>query len=552
MHSNATVYDNSNVRETILKLHAVFDKQKATALSGVEQWDISKHIDRKLTLDKPATYTEMMPLWFGKAALVEVPASRISEYRDFLSKQLGFNNFDEIIIHLRDKNNGLILEADLGLVFYFAFIEYIVKELAIDTQTVIPVLEIGGANGACAELLMRLSKYKFHFCMVDAVPESIAYCESYLTTNLPNENVIMFDEGKFDLASPGFTIVPAWEAHKLPDSMFAISTNVANIQEMPDDTALAYIDFFKRKLKSGGKLFFANSREFHYPRQYHFGKDFRLEYCEHSPRSRLLDYPIQIWAYGEDFAKTEDRNIHKAYLYNLIERLQNKISDVESKNKAQAKKARDRQQKLTVKIDALKKSLDKNVEMKNSLKAKLLALKAAQQNVDAKAVSGSNSVEQNINSKAAKQVEKYKSRIDTLELALKNKSDHEETLKANAIKQNKAYQSRIEALEKALSNKVRNEEAFKAKAEKQHKAYQSRIEALEQALSKKLDQEEILKSKGAEHSKSLKERIKKLELALSLKVNKEELLKSRIDKLQGGSSTLGNGEEIAKKDQAST
>ncbi|NJO38877.1 MAG: hypothetical protein HC871_16320, partial [Rhizobiales bacterium] len=73
-----------------------------------------------------------------------------------------------------------------------------------------------------------------------------------------------------------------------------VAINVASLQEMPAATVEAYLALIDAGARPGGIVFLENSRDFLQPREYRYPGRWRYLVKEHSPRSRSLDYPVDI------------------------------------------------------------------------------------------------------------------------------------------------------------------------------------------------------------------------------------------------------------------
>jgi len=295
------------------------DRERAASpLAGLEHWDINKLLRRNVSQQAPATFNEMMELWVGGTALREVGQDRMQEYLNFLSRFGLDQRFSEIVDDLAQDRGG-ILECDLGPIQ-----DYLILEAHFDRipgSAPLILLEVGGGYGRLAELFLRYSSHTICYVLVDGVPESVYYSWEYLRQRLPEHHLGMhFKDQRFDPGQFDAYVLPAWHAKEVLQGLVHCAINVASIQEMPDETVAAYFDFFQQRLAEGSLLFFENSRGFFYVREYSYPDNWLYLVKSATPRSRTLDYPLDLLQVKRERCAAENKSIIEKYYISLKER----------------------------------------------------------------------------------------------------------------------------------------------------------------------------------------------------------------------------------------
>lgn len=268
-------------------------QRSGSVLAEIDRWKIDDLLKRAVTPGEPATFDEMMPLWVGNSALRAVTEERKEQYARFLA-QYGLADRFNSIIQAIAADRGAILECDLGPVHDFVLIEKYF-ELVPESPAPLVILEVGGGYGRLAEIFIRYASRPVCYVMADGIPESIYYSWAYLRSRLPHARIATHFSGEaFDPDRQDAYIVPAWVLSEIVDHTVDIAVNVASVQEMPDDTVAGYFTLFERMLRLSGLFFFENSREFFYKREYEYPDEWLYLIKRRSPRSRTLDYPVDL------------------------------------------------------------------------------------------------------------------------------------------------------------------------------------------------------------------------------------------------------------------
>jgi SAM-dependent methyltransferase len=268
-------------------------RRAACPLAAIERWSIDELLRRPVTAEAPATFEEMMPLWVGGRALREAAPERREEYASFLDRFGAGQRFREILAEIAE-DRGAALECDLGPAHDFVLIERYLGALPARPGPLL-VLEIGGGYGRLAEIFHRYSQRPVCCLLTDGIPESIWFSWAYLRARLPDARVgAQFNGDPFDPQSQDFYVTPSWELPGQATTPLDLAVNIASLQEMPDAAVGAYLALIDARMRPGGLVFLENSREFFYRREYRYPDRWRYLVKQHSPRSRTLDYPLEL------------------------------------------------------------------------------------------------------------------------------------------------------------------------------------------------------------------------------------------------------------------
>lgn len=292
-------------------------EQARSPLAAIERWDIDALLGREVTAAAPATFDEMLPLWVGKAALREAAPERIAAYRDFLGPY-GLAERFMAILDDAARDRGRLLECDLGPAHDFLLLEQQLERLPGDGPLVI--LEAGGGYGPLAELLVRHARRRCCVVLADGIAESVFYSWAYLRARLPGARIgAAFMGDAFRPAEQDVLVVPSWQ---LPGQVDGIDVlvNIASLQEMPDEAAAAWLAFGTRQLRPGGLVFLENSRDQFYRREYLYPPAWRYLVKRVSPRSRSLDYPLDILQATASDQSAANKPVVEAYYVEMKER----------------------------------------------------------------------------------------------------------------------------------------------------------------------------------------------------------------------------------------
>jgi hypothetical protein len=285
-------------------------ERAGSPLAAIERWDIDALLGREVTDEAPATFEEMLPLWVGKAALREAAPERVEAYRSFLG-EYGLAERFMAILDDAARDRGHLLECDLGPAHDFVLLKRYLERLPEEGQLVI--VEAGGGYGPLAELVLRYGRRCVCFVLADAIAESVFYSWAFLRARLPEARIgAAFLGDVLRPAEQDVFVVPSWELPLAVPAMDAF-VNIASLQEMPDAAAHAYLDFCARRLRLGGLAFLENSRDQFYAREYPYPAEWRYLLKRRSPRSRSLDYPVDILERTEDNQDAANRPVIERY-----------------------------------------------------------------------------------------------------------------------------------------------------------------------------------------------------------------------------------------------
>lgn len=302
-------------------------QQSSSKLINLERWDISTLLKREVSDNQPATFAEMLPLWIGNSANKDSLDYQIKAYVDYLKTK----GLDEPYLHLLKKRKerfGGQLEADLSIPQDFLFISKYLDKQKTSSRKII--VEVGGGFGVLAEQFVSSWEQNHCYIIVDAVPESCWFQYAFLKAFCSDKRIgASFNGDQFDTEAFDIFILPAWEAENtLIGKTYADAVaNVASIQEMPDETAREYFRLFDKILKNNGLVFFQNSREFFYKREYEFPINWKYVVKEVTPRSRTWDYPLDLLVKRE-YLSTEDIIEHHAIEKKYYQELKKNLIDL--------------------------------------------------------------------------------------------------------------------------------------------------------------------------------------------------------------------------------
>lgn len=359
------------------------EKNREFSLS--DRWDISSLVNRLVTKDEPATFLDMLPLWVGNAALKGVSEIRIAEYRNFLESFELQSEFDALV-QARLAEKGEIAEHDLGPIQDFLVLTQTINQNLRKERPVI--LEVGGGYGRLAELFAIKRPKRQCYVLTDSVPESLYYSWKYLSRRCRDLRIGAYFLG--DRYSPDdwdIYVLPAWVL-KEKLSGFDVVINVASIQEMADSTADAYFQFFKDRLSMGGICFFQNSRDFYYQREYFFPSEWKYLIKRDTPRSRTLDYPLEIMQVKEVSEAEHNLKIVSEYYVSLKHKAKFSLAKAEDLRFFERKKysdlLKDRAQKIKELSIKYKEMCQNKTQLINKIKsqndAKVERLKVSYEN----------------------------------------------------------------------------------------------------------------------------------------------------------------------------
>lgn len=284
----------------------------ASPLAAFEHWNIEQLIGRQVTTDAPATFDEMMPLWVGGPNMRPTSKERIEEYNQFVKSVVGDTRYLDLLKRMTS-NDVEITEADLSSPHDYLLIEHFLRDH--NSEERLCILEIGAGYGKLASTFLKEMDRPFTYILSDGIPESIYYSYAYLRENFPSLNIYSaFDRAPLPpLESIDVLVLPSWRLPELQSDSIDVMINIASIQEMPDQTVEAYFKEISRLIAQNGLFFFENSREYAYRRDYDFPSNWAYLLKKTSPRSRTLDYPVDILL-ATDSDQT-DNNLKFLYPY---------------------------------------------------------------------------------------------------------------------------------------------------------------------------------------------------------------------------------------------
>lgn len=471
-----------DVSPNVSILHDLTKQQRVQSdeLSLSERWDVEQLLGRSVTDEVPVAFLEMLPLWVGKGALKNVSEARIYEYRNFLELFDLHKGFDDLLqVRLNEKSD--IAEHDLGPIQDYLLLSRAISENCQKERTVI--LEVGGGYGRLAELFTINRPKGQCYVLTDSVPESVFYSWRYLSQRCKGMRVGAYFLGdKYAPNDWDIYVVPAWRLKEVVSDV-DVAINVASIQEMPDATANAYLKFFQEKLNIGGIFFFQNSRDFCSQREYTFPPEWRYLIKKDTPRSRTLDYPLEILKVEEHPADKHNLKVVSDYYVSLKHKAKSNLAELEALRLSERQKYLDSLKDRARQISDLSKKYKDMYHKKNELissvreggEEKLKKLK----NVYEKRISVlSGRVEQFVErlkgeaSKRESLMEKYRSLQDAHRTAVEN-------LKSSLEAQKKARQ----IVADRLSDEVARRRELLEKHKSSQKLYKETISNLKGKLS---------------------------------------------------------------------
>ena len=157
------------------------------------------------------------------------------------------------------------------------------------------VMEVGGGFGRLAEMLALTTPERIKYVNIDASPASLMYSYQYLSEMFPDRKVQLFDvdapwNDDFD-----FLIVPAWRLSQLPHFEVSCAINVESFQEMNQSVVDEYLEFFERRLRVGGLVYSANSREWLFQGDWNYPQTWECLYQRRTPQAWTLNHPTSIF-----------------------------------------------------------------------------------------------------------------------------------------------------------------------------------------------------------------------------------------------------------------
>lgn len=309
---------NQEEKQTLKQLRSEHIKAPSI-LSDIDRWNVPRLLNRDDDESIEISFNEMLPLWVGSLALDKVSNARRDLYIEAIEKNLDFPMIKTVLNELEEEYSGLP-EWAISSVYSLALLNTLIGQ--IKDRDVYHIMEIGGGYGLLASYSRRFLPYSIKYTLIDAIPESLMYSYSFLK-NIFHDDVHLLRES---LKDPSFKandidIIPSWQFEK-SDVKADIVVNISSIQEMPDDTAKAYLEKINACLVNGGGLVFANSRDFLYARKYNFPDNYKRLMMRHTPRSRTLDFPIELFEKTQNNYAVENQKLELEYYWNVKLRAQ--------------------------------------------------------------------------------------------------------------------------------------------------------------------------------------------------------------------------------------
>lgn len=371
---NTTPWSQLKIPADGLAIRSLDEERIAAAsdLATLDRWNIEALLNRTVTPEQPATFEEMMPLWVGNAAVSPIPTSRRDQYADFLSSVVGGDRFTQLVDAL-SADRGHLLECDLGPVHDYVLLDHFLSAKGRQgggAGARKRVLEIGGGYGRLAEVVLRERPFPMTYILCDGVPESIYYGYAYLKARLPDIKIFPAFGGCAlpPLQELDVLVLPSWRLPDLPDGSIDLAINVASIQEMPDATVRAYFAQLDRLLAKGSTFFFENSREFFYRREYPYPPNWRYLFKKKSPRSRTIDYPVDILVVDEGDQSERNLAMLGEYYQQTTASALDEVTRLKEALKADREKFREARDRLVAQSERLRRVLDERNDTIKKLK----------------------------------------------------------------------------------------------------------------------------------------------------------------------------------------
>lgn len=321
-------------------------KNATDPYSQIERWNISSLLSREISQNDPPLFSELLPLWVGQNAIKSVTQERISTYERSIQSDLDFPLFSNIVEELYVEYGGMS-EWVLSTIYTTALLNTLIAKSK--TRNPVRVIEVGGGFGLLGYFANRFIKEDIHYTLIDALPDSLIYTyRFYKDLKLKNIHFNKYE----NFSEAGFCILPAW---RVPDFTLTADAaiNISSLQEMPDETAEAYMKGFDYWLNDGGGMIFINSRDFYYARDYRFPVHFKREYMEHTPRSRTMHFPVEMFIKSTSKQYAHNSKVERRYLMGLIDRIKHNNSELRSELKSTRSRLNSRIKELTKQRDSL-------------------------------------------------------------------------------------------------------------------------------------------------------------------------------------------------------
>jgi len=243
---------------------------------------------------KDRSFDTMLDPWIGCLGLKPIDPAIANHYLPFLKAidtlQLVPSYFskdgelNESAAKLRVTDLGSLL--DINLINLYA-----------GTRPQLTVLEVGGGYGRLTEAVFNVFGPKqVKYVMIDSVPLSLFYAETYLSNNLPNISVGSYYKGDpFDLEKFDIYIIPTWHFEKLNRYEYDLGVNIESLQEMDQPKVDYYLGLFDKVVKKDGLIYISNSHDYIFKGEWNYPKNWNCLFRDNSPRSWTNDHPAEIF-----------------------------------------------------------------------------------------------------------------------------------------------------------------------------------------------------------------------------------------------------------------
>lgn len=301
----------------IQTIYQYFNENETSYCSN-DRWNLSQLLNRKLSFDNPASFEEMYPLWVGPKGLKSVSHERLDEYNLYLRKFFPNQKLELFYQRVQEMFPGEPTEESLSLYHTIVLIEWVILERR---GSPFKIAEIGAGYGRIGEYVARYHGSSQYWAF-DCIPESILYTYKHLQ-KFNSVNLFLKSDNitnTLQSTEQSLNVAPGGLFGALPLSSMDIILNVASIQEMPNEAYHAYWSKIPEVISEGGHFIFINSRDFFYKREYYVPKRMELAIKDLSPRSRTLDYPIEIY-------KKSDSNLYVREAQNLLTEYYSKFKE---------------------------------------------------------------------------------------------------------------------------------------------------------------------------------------------------------------------------------
>jgi hypothetical protein len=231
---------------------------------------------------------KMLDPWVGINGMKALSEDAVKRYETFL-RPIDHLQLLAPDIFTHGKSNGW-RETDLGSILD---LNLITAFAATKPKPRLAICEVGGGYGRLAEVFLE-TRERIHYVMIDAVPASLMYVESYLKTQYPELRIGSFYGG--DDYDPDYDcyIVPSWRTAVPQPASFDICVNIESMQEMQQHHVDFYLAMFERFTVLGGEIYLSNARDYVFKGQWKIPPHWETLYLNNTPRSWTADHPTHI------------------------------------------------------------------------------------------------------------------------------------------------------------------------------------------------------------------------------------------------------------------